>query len=95
MIEKKDLQPGRFYKVAGTEFSVAWWDGEVFRGPALKGNEWVIVKENHYEDGLPLGTAKPLVSLNSGGLRIDGSFGGGLNFMTVLVALNELINKEK
>jgi hypothetical protein len=61
-IAKKDLIPGRRYKVAARNFAEATWDGEreLFVGLRHKFGATFLDTELHWDDDPNYGTVKPL-----------------------------------
>lgn len=60
MISKEDLRIGAAYKGEGRNFNVAIWTGDKFTGLRYKYGDYFMDEENHWADGAPFGTFKPL-----------------------------------
>ena len=63
MIKVEDLIIGAAYHGDGRNFDIAIWDGMQFQGVRQKFGSWFIDGENHWDDGAPHGTFKPLEKL--------------------------------
>jgi hypothetical protein len=59
----EELKPGAMYVVDARNFDIAEWTGKVFVGLRHKFNDIYAFEENHWDDGEPGGTVKPLFEL--------------------------------
>ena len=63
-IKKEDLIIGHPYLVKARNFTYAIWTGEDFVGVRYKFGSYFIDTEQHWDDGPPHGTVKPLKDLS-------------------------------
>jgi len=92
LIDKKDLEVGSLYEVEGLLFDVAIWTGSTFRGPATEYKTINFREEDHYSDGLPNGTCKPVRKLSNIVLRYPFD---GMNLLSLMKILNDEIVDRK
>lgn len=62
-LKKPELKEGHAYAVSARNFQTAIWDGHSFHGLRFKFGSSYMASENHWDDGAPYGTVKPLYEL--------------------------------
>jgi hypothetical protein len=86
-IPTENLVVGGIYVCRARFFNIGFWTGTEFRGVKNEYDQWTIVSERPWEDGLPLGTACAVTPLNTKvPLR---AFDGG-DVVALLLAAEEL-----
>lgn len=60
MIKKEDLITGRKYQCLARNFTIGTWDGKEFEYLRYKWGDRFKDTEQHWDDGYPHGTCKPL-----------------------------------
>jgi len=62
-IKKEDLEVGAAYEVYSRNINPAIWDGKHFHGVRIKFGNDFMDQEEHWDNGPPYGTVKPLRKL--------------------------------
>lgn len=63
-LKKEDLEQGAAYRVKARNFGIAIWDGKAFQGLRCKFGSCFMSSEDHWDEGAPFGTVKPLYKLD-------------------------------
>ena len=59
-IPKDELERGEWYILDARNISIGRWTGEAFEGIRTKFGQPFVDEENHWDEGPPHGTAKPI-----------------------------------